>query len=275
MAARNDFPTVNLTGMRIVVTGASKGIGRGLAVGLGRLGAAVAVNYKSDRAGANEVVAEIRAAGGTAELLQLDISDHGESLRIVSASVDLLGGIDVLINNAGRTMFGPPSGVTLEAWDYVVNTNIRGLMFSSIQVAEYMRAGSGGSIINISSCAATLMVPDHALYTTSKSAVEGLTRQLALEYAPGVRVNAIAPGPSAVQRNFEYDTDFEHTWGAVIPMGRVADPADDLLGPVIFLATGLSRYITGEIIHADGGWNIRGCTPDMSVLDYQADRTRG
>lgn len=270
-----DTPKVNLTGMRIVVSGASKGIGRGLALGLGRLGAAIAVNYKNDRGGASDVVAEIRAAGGTAELLPLDISDHGESLRIVSASVELLGGIDVLINNAGRTMFGPPSGVTLEAWDYVVNTNIRGLMFSSIQVAEYMRDGTGGSIINISSCAATLMVPDHALYTTSKSAVEGLTRQLALEYAPDVRVNAIAPGPSAVQRNLEYDTEFEHAWGAVIPMGRVADPADDLLGPVIFLATGLSRYITGEIIHADGGWNIRGCTPDMSVLDYQADRTRG
>ena len=108
--------------------------------------------------------------------------------------------------------------------------------------------------------------------TTSKAAVEGLTQQLALEFAPKVRVNAIAPGPALVDRNVEYSPNFEAEWEPVIPLGRVAHPHDDLIGPFAFLASDESRYITGQILNVDGGLTIRSCTPDLHSYQYQRDR---
>jgi NAD(P)-dependent dehydrogenase (short-subunit alcohol dehydrogenase family) len=263
-----------MIGKVAVVTGASKGIGRGIAVGLAAAGAKVVVNYKTDGAGADETVAQIEENGGVAATVGADVGVSRDAGRLVGEAVSRFGRIDLLVNNAGRTRFGPPAGVTDEDFDDVVNTNLRGTLFASTAAAEAMRETGGGAIVNISSCAASLMIADHAVYTMSKGGVEALTRQLALEFAPSVRVNAIAPAPTSNERNRRYDPNYDEDWGRLIPLGRVAQP-EDLVGPVIFLATDASRFLTGEVLHVDGGWTLVGRTPSLAAYDYSADRLRG
>jgi len=155
-----------------------------------------------------------------------------------------------------------------------VNMNLRGPFFGSVAAARLMRKHGSGSIINISSCAAKLMVMHHSSYTMAKGGLESLTRQLALELAPDVRVNAIAPAPTSTERNRGYDPDYDRKWGSVVPAGRVA-VVDDYAGPCVFLAGDDSRFLTGQILNVDGGWSLRGWTPDLSTFDYAQDRHRG
>jgi NAD(P)-dependent dehydrogenase (short-subunit alcohol dehydrogenase family) len=260
-----------VAGKVALVTGSSKGIGRALAVGLAEHGAAVAVHYKTDHAGALETCELIDRDGGISVALGADVSDPVEARRLVAQARTELGGLHVLVNNAARTRFGPPSQVTDEDWDDVVGTNLRGPFVTSIAAAESME--EGGSIINISSCAASLMIRDHSLYTTAKGGLEALTRQLAFEYAPRIRVNAIAPAPTGTTRAYEYDPQYDEKWGALIPMGRVGRP-EDYVGSVVFLASELSAFMTGEVLHVDGGWTLKGHTP-LLIDDYSRERERG
>ncbi|MSO95740.1 MAG: 3-oxoacyl-ACP reductase FabG [Thermoleophilia bacterium] len=262
-----------LDGKVAVVTGSSKGIGRGLAVGLASHGATVVVNYKNDRDGAEATAEAIRDISGEAIVIGADIGSSSEAIRLVDEAVEQLGRLDVLVNNAGRSRFNWALEMTDEDFDDVVDTNLRGTFFTSQAAARHMR-DAGGSIINVSSCAATLTAIYHSIYTMSKAAIEGLTKQLALEWAPTVRVNAIAPGPTSVERSRDYDPNFDETWGSVVPLGRVAYP-DDLVGPVAFLASDLSRYVTGAVLHVDGGWTVQGKTPAMDDFDVSADQKRG
>jgi NAD(P)-dependent dehydrogenase (short-subunit alcohol dehydrogenase family) len=256
-----------------VVTGASKGIGQTLAIGLARSGAKVAVNYKNDEEGAQSTCQAIRNLGGTAIAVGADVGAPNEARRLIETVRRELGGVDVLVNNAGRTRFGPAGQVTEEDWDDVMNTNVRGTFFTTMAAVEAM--GETGSVINISSCAATLMVAYHAVYTTSKGAVESMTRQLALELAPrGVRVNAIAPAATSMERNWEYDPNFDQSWRDVTPIGRVATP-EDYVAPLVFLASDASAFVTGEVLHVDGGWTIKGDYPHMAHYDFETDRRRG
>lgn len=264
---------LSLEGKVAVVTGASKGIGRALAVGLGRAGASVAVNFKNDRPGAIETAATIRQGGpGDALEVQADVSHVDECRRLMAVAAEHLGSVDVLVNNAGRTRFGPALQVTPEDWDEVINTNLRGTFFATLAAAELMK--QGGSVVNISSCAATLMVRDHAVYTTSKGGVEAMTRQLAFELAPAVRVNAISPAATSMERNWEYDPNFDQSWRDVTPMRRVAVP-EDYVDPLLFLASPASSFITGEILHVDGGWTLKGHHPEMGHYNYESERQRG
>ena len=273
MSAVDPRAAMSLDGRVAVVTGASKGIGRMLAIGLARAGAKVAVNYKNDEAGAQETCRAIAELGGRAIAVGADVGERDEARRLVDAARRELGGVDVLVNNAGRTRFGPAGEVTQEDWDDVMNTNVRGTFFTTMAAVEAM--GERGSVINLSSCAATLMVAYHAVYTTSKGAVEAMTRQLALELAPrGVRVNAIAPAATSMERNHEYDPDFDRSWAEVTPMGRVATP-EDYVGPLVFLASDASAFMTGELLHVDGGWTIKGDYPGMDHYDLETDRQRG
>jgi NAD(P)-dependent dehydrogenase (short-subunit alcohol dehydrogenase family) len=264
--------TTSLSGRVAIVTGASKGIGRTLAVGLAHAGAAVAVNYKTDAAGAQETCSAIAEEGGRAVAIGADIGVPDDARRLVAAAHRELGSVDVLVNNAGRTRFGPAADVTEEDWDEVMNTNARGTFFTTMAAVEAM--GEHGSVVNISSCAARLMVAYHAVYTTSKGAVEAMTRQLALELAPRVRVNAIAPAATSMERNWEYDPGFDNSWKAVTPMDRVATP-EDYVAPLVFLASDASAFVTGEILHVDGGWTIKGDYPHMAHYDFETDRRRG
>jgi NAD(P)-dependent dehydrogenase (short-subunit alcohol dehydrogenase family) len=154
-----------------------------------------------------------------------------------------------------------------------VDTNLRGPFFGSVAAAKAMLANGGGSIINISSCAAKLMVQYHSVYAMAKGGLENLTRQLAIELAPQVRVNAIAPAPTSTERNRSYDPDYDTKWGAMIPARRVAF-VEDYVGPCVFLASDQSRFVTGQILNVDGGWTLRGCTPDTSGYDFSQDRKR-
>lgn len=258
----------------VLVTGASKGIGRGLAVGLAREGAVVGVNYKTDREGAEQTQLSIEKVGGTAKVIQADIGKKEEAEGMVKEFVHQFGRVDGLVNNAARTRFGPFDKVTREDWLDVVNTNLGGTFFGSAAAVRYMVSGEGGSIVNVSSCAASLMVPYHSVYTMSKGGVEALTRQLALELAPEVRVNCISPAPTSTERNRQYDPDYDEKWGQVIPMKRVAQP-QDMVGAVAFLISDSSSYVTGQILQVDGGWTLKGHTPDLSREDFSSDRERG
>ncbi len=263
-----------LSGKVAVVTGSSKGIGKGLAVGLARHGAKVAVNYKNDEKGAKQTAKEIRDLGGESFVIGADVSVPTEARRLIDETVAQFGRIDVLVNNAGRSRFNKVLDITVEDFEDVVGTNLCGTFFASQAAARHMQTSGGGSIINVSSCAATLTALLHSVYTMSKAGLEGLTKQMALELAPHIRVNAIAPGPTSVERSRSYDPNFDKTWGGVVPMGRVAYP-DDLVGPVVFLASDQSRYLTGDVLHVDGGWTVQGKTPSMDDFDISADQKRG
>jgi NAD(P)-dependent dehydrogenase (short-subunit alcohol dehydrogenase family) len=265
---------VRLSEKVAIVTGSSGGIGRGLAIGLGANGARVAVHYKNNRSGAEETLTAIREAGGEGELYQADIGVKREFEVMIDSVVQKFGGLDILVNNAARTRFGPLSEVTEEDFADVVDTNLRGPLFGSAAAARNMMLRGAGSIINISSCAARAMVPSHAVYTMAKGGLEALTRQLALELAPNIRVNAIAPGPTSTERNRGYDPEYDNKWKCVIPAGRVGY-VDDYVGACVFLASDDSAFITGQIIGVDGGWTIKGYPPDLSRSDFSKDRERG
>lgn len=263
-----------LRGKIAIVTGSSGGIGRALAIGLGAHGARVAVNYKTNRSGAERTLATIREAGGEGELYQANIGVKREFEEMIDSVVRTFGGLDILVNNAARTRFGPLSEVTEEDFADVVDTNLRGPLFGSAAAARSMVLRRGGSIINISSCAARAMVPSHAVYTMAKGGLEALTRQLALELAPKIRVNAIAPGPTSTERNRGYDSQYDEKWKSVIPAGRVGQ-VEDYVGACVLLASDDSVFITGQIIGVDGGWTIKGYPPDLSEADFSRDRQRG
>ena len=263
-----------LRGKIALVTGSSGGIGRALAIGLAANAARVAVNYKTNRAGAEQTLATIREAGGQGELYQADVGVKHQFEQMVSSVVQTFGGLDILVNNAARTRFGPLSEVTEEDFADVVDTNLRGPLFGSAAAARCMALRGGGSIINISSCAARAMVPFHAVYTMAKGGLEALTRQLALELAPNIRVNAIAPGATSTERNRGYDPEYDEKWRRVIPAGRVGR-VEDYVGACVLLASDDSAFITGQIIGVDGGWTIKGYPPDLSKADFSRDRQTG
>lgn len=257
-----------------IVTGASKGIGRALAVGLAYEGAAILVNYKTDAGGAEETCKSIRAFGGTAETVCADISEKSDAEELVDQTVSLFGRVDILVNNSARTRFAPLLEVTEEDWLDVVNTNMKGTYFTSAAAVRHMMRTGGGSIVNVSSCAAQLMVPYHSVYTMSKGGIEALTRQMAVELAPAVRVNCISPAPTSTDRNRRYDAQYDENWGRVIPMKRVAQP-EDMAGAVVFFCSDQARFITGQVLQIDGGWTVKGHTPDLSNEDFSSDRQLG
>jgi NAD(P)-dependent dehydrogenase (short-subunit alcohol dehydrogenase family) len=156
----------------------------------------------------------------------------------------------------------------------LVNTNLRGPFFGSVAAAKIMKeSGTVGAIINISSCAAKLMLPFHSCYTMVKGGLEALTRQLAFELAPDVRVNCIAAGATSTDRNRVYDVRFDERWAAITPAGRVAR-VEDYVGPCIFLASDQSRFMTGQVLNVDGGWTLKGENPDMARYDFSEERKR-
>jgi NAD(P)-dependent dehydrogenase (short-subunit alcohol dehydrogenase family) len=164
--------------------------------------------------------------------------------------------------------------MTEDRWDTVLNTNLRGTFFCSLEAARWMReTGTRGAIINISTICAELAVKNLVAYSTSKAGLHGLTKQLAIELAPyGIRVNTFAPGPVNVARNLRDDPDYREVWGAVIPLGRTADP-EDMIGTAVFLASSDSSYITGQTLFVDGGWTVQGKIPPEN-MDKAAQRHR-
>ncbi len=238
-----------------VVTGASKGIGAGLAKGLAAEGASVVVNYASGREGAERVVADIVKDGGEAVAVQGDVSKAGDVKRLFAETKKAFGGLDVLVNNAGVYQFAPLDDITEDQFHRMFNTNVLGLMLAT-QEAVKAFGPEGGSVINIGSTASAVTPPASAVYTATKGAVDAVTRVLAKELGPKkIRVNSINPGMvetegthsigvigSAMQTQFEAQT----------PLGRIGQPSD--IAPLaVFLASADSGWLTGEILLASGG----------------------
>lgn len=247
----------SLSGRKALVTGASRGIGRAIALALAQAGAAVAVTARSeaDLAG---VLDELRAAGAAAHGVAMDVRSVEACRAGVSAAAAALGGIDILFNNAGTEQVCPSLDVEEDLWDRIVETNLKGAFFCAQAAARHMRlaGATGGSIVNLCSLTSYVGVATAAPYTASKSGLLGLTRALSTEWAPlGIRVNAIAPGyfHTALTDVFYRSDDWQQAMVARIPQGRFG-ALDDLAGAAVFLASDASAYITGQCLAVDGGY---------------------
>ena len=239
-----------LEGKVALVTGAGRGIGRALALGLAAEGALVHVNDLDDAAD----------VGGLS--LAYDISRPAQ-IREMLGRLDRL---DVLVNCAGVTGWMNLDDPDEETWDHVIDTNLKGTFYCSVEAARLMRTGgTGGSIVNVSSVVAARGLRNLSAYGASKGGINALTIQLAVELAPHrIRVNAFAPGATNVERNLADDPRYVEKWSPLIPLGRVAEP-EDMVGPAVFLASDESAYVTGQLFYVDGGWTAVGKFPETYV----------
>jgi len=248
--------TKKLAGKVAVVTGASKGIGAAIARTLAAEGAAVVVNYSSSKADGEKVVKEITAQGGKAIAVQANVSKPQEIERLFSKSKDAFGRLDVLVNNAGIYEFMPLEKVTEEHFHKHFNLNVLGLLLAS-QVAAKQFDTAGGSIINLSSIVSTLAIPESAVYSGTKGAVDAITRSLASELGPrGIRVNAIRPGMVVTEGTHSAgiaESDMRKQVEAQTPLRRIGQP-QDIAGIAAFLASDDSSWITGETFVISGGY---------------------
>lgn len=238
-----------------VVTGASKGIGAGIARGLAAEGASVVVNYASSKEGADRVVAEITGQGGTAVAVQGDVSKASDVQRIFAETKKAFGRLDVLVNNAGVYQFAALGEITEEQFHRQFNTNVMGLILATQEAAKLF-GPEGGSIINIGSTVSSLTPPTTAVYTATKGAVDAVTHVLAKELGPKkIRVNSINPGmveTEGVHTSGILGSDFQKQLEAQTPLGRIAQP-DDIAPIAVFLASADSGWLTGETLLASGG----------------------
>ena len=251
---------MRLEGKRALVTGGSRGIGRGIALGLAREGADVAVNYLHARGDADSAVREIAKMGRGAVAVQGSTSSRADVERLVSEAHDALGGIDILVNNAGILKRTPFLEIGEQEWDAILNVNLKGYFLTGQAVARRMvDAGTRGAIVNVSSAGQAAAGPNLTHYCVSKAGVAMLTRQMALELAPrGIRVNAVAPGLIETDLNRADIAQDEFRKGrlARIPLGLIGAPRD-VVGAVVFLASNEeARLVTGASLFIDGGQTI-------------------
>jgi 3-oxoacyl-[acyl-carrier protein] reductase len=244
-----------LEGKVAVVTGASKGIGAAIAKGLGAAGAAVVVNYASSREGADRVVAEITGKGGRAVAVQGDVAKAADVRRLFEETRRAFGPVDVLVNNAGVYQFDPIESVSESEFHRQFDTNVLGPILAIQQAVKHF-GPKGGSVINVSSISSTAAVPNSAVYSATKGALDAMTRVLAAELGPRkIRVNTIAPGgveTEGLHRMGILGSDLEKQMVAQTPLGRLGQP-DDIAGVAVFLASDAARWLTGERIAASGG----------------------
>jgi glucose 1-dehydrogenase/3-oxoacyl-[acyl-carrier protein] reductase len=246
-----------LAGRRALVTGAGMGIGQGCALALARAGAAVAVHYAHSAAGAHETVAQIRAAGGTAVAIGGDLAHTAEARRVVDAAVAALGGLDILINNAGVTRALDFVDTTEAIYDEVFDINMKGMFFCTQQALPHLIASGRGAVLNMTSVHGFAGFPRHAAYAATKGAIIAFTRALAIELAPKkVRVNAIGPGLIEVPRYFDIPGYTTALGGTMVPWGRVGTPAD-IGAAAAFLVSDAAEFITGQVLYVDGGTTAR------------------
>ena len=261
-SAEHRVSPMRLQGQRALVTGGSRSIGRAIAVGLAREGADVAVNYRQDRAAAEETAAAIRALGRHAAVVQGDTSVRADVDRLVREAIEALGAVDLLVNNAGVLKRTPLLEIAEAEWDWILDTNLKGYFLVSQAVARHMvERGIAGAIINTSSAGQLIAAPNLTHYCVAKAGIEMLTKQLALELAPHrIRVNAICPGliETDLNRKDIAEPAFRERRLARIPLREIGVP-DDVVGAVVFLAaTPESRLVTGASVFIDGGQTIWG-----------------
>jgi 3-oxoacyl-[acyl-carrier protein] reductase len=244
-----------LTGKVAVVTGASKGIGAGIAKELAAQGASVVVNYASSKEGAEKVVADITKAGGKAIAVGGSVAKAAEIDQLFAETKKAYGKVDILVNNAGVYAFKPLEEITEEEIDRIYDTNVRGLLLAT-KAGVALFPPEGGSVINIGSVASEQTPPTSAVYSGSKGAVDAITRVFAKELGPKkIRVNSVNPGP-VMTEGFKAGgiegSDFEKSMIQGTPLGRLGQP-DDVATVVAFLASDDARWITGSLLQVAGG----------------------
>jgi len=244
---------MELKGKKALVTGASRGIGRAIAIYLAELGAQVAVNYSNSEQRALEVVEAIKEKGGRAIAVKADVSNPGEVEAMFERVLEEFGGLDILVNNAGITRDGLLIRMKQEDWDAVLDTNLKGVYNCSKAAAKIMIKKRRGKIINISSVVGVAGNAGQANYAAAKAGVIGFSKAIARELAPrNIQVNVVAPGFIETDMTAALPEQVRQEMLKQIPLGRYGDPMD-VAYVVGFLASDKSRYITGQVIHVDGG----------------------
>ena len=245
----------DLTGKKAFVTGASRGIGRVIAVALAAAGADVAIAARSEE-GLAETAREVTALGRKAFVFPLDVTQQEDVAAVVTEAIKMLGHLDIVFNNAGGSNFMVPFlDMRMSGWEKVLRLNLDSTVYVCQAVGPHLRERGSGSVINVASVAGLAAAPGLVPYGASKAAVVSLTRTLAVEWAPlGIRVNALCPGWTATDLN-------KNLWGgpdggeatvANVPMRRWAR-AEEMAGPAVFLASEASSYMTGQVLVVDGG----------------------
>jgi len=239
-----------------LVTGGSRGIGKACAIALAKQGAEVLINYVSNQAAAESVVTEICAFGGKASCLKFDVGNVEETQTVIAQVLKEKKLISVLVNNAGITSDGLMMRYSVEDWDSVVNTNLRGAFITSQAVIRSMMKERKGSIIHMSSIVGLTGNPGQAAYCAAKAGLIGLTKSMAKELASrNIRVNAIAPGYIETDMTGVLTLEQKEAILKSIPLGRVGKP-EEIADAVVFLASAQSSYVTGQVIPVDGGMGM-------------------
>ncbi|KXV47874.1 oxidoreductase [Gluconobacter albidus] len=243
-----------LSGKVAIVTGASKGIGAGIARALAAEGAAVVVNYASSKSGADAVVAAITGSGGKAVSVQGDVSRKADAQAIVETAISQFGRLDILVNNSGVYEFASIDQITEEHFHRLFNINVLGTLLTTQAAVKHL--GDGGSVINISSVVSRITPPDLAVYTGTKGAVDAITGSLARELGPrNIRVNAINPGlveTEGTKAANVVGSEAEQFIVSQTPLGR-SGQVQDIAPLAVFLASDEARWLTGETLIASGG----------------------
>ncbi|MEV0967829.1 SDR family NAD(P)-dependent oxidoreductase [Microtetraspora glauca] len=239
---------MSVHGRRVLLTGGTRGIGRAVALGLARAGATVVTCARHDGEDAEGLRREFKEIGGDHHVVQADVSDAGDVDRLVGVCLSAVGGLDVVVNNAGAISHAPFAELAVEDWHRVLDASLTGAFLVTQRALPLL--GHGASIVNIGAAAALRGLPGRAHYTAAKAGLIGLTRSLAKELGPaGIRVNLVAPGPIETG---EADERALSRYRHLIALGRPGTP-DDVAGAVLFLAGDQSRFVTGETLMVDGG----------------------
>ncbi|MDN4494210.1 3-oxoacyl-[acyl-carrier-protein] reductase [Ureibacillus aquaedulcis] len=242
-----------LDGKTAVVTGASRGIGRAIALQLAAEGANVVVNFSGSEQKANEVVTEVQNLGSQAIAVQANISDSESVQQLMNAAIEQFGTIDILVNNAGITRDNLLMRMKEDEWDDVINTNLKGVFLCTKAVTRQMMKQRAGRIINISSIVGVMGNAGQANYVAAKAGVIGLTKTTARELASrNILVNAIAPGFITTEMTDALPEDVKSTMLSQIPLAKLGS-SEDVAKAVVFLASDDASYMTGQTLHIDGG----------------------
>lgn len=240
-------------GKAAIVTGASRGIGREIALLLASEGAKVAVNYSGSKDKADEVVQLIKDAGGDAFAIQADVSNPDSVKNMIDKTIESFGSIDILVNNAGITKDNLLMRMKEDEWDDVININLKGVFLCTKGVSRQMMRQRAGKIVNVASVVGVVGNPGQANYVAAKAGVIGLTKTTAKELASrNINVNAVAPGFISTDMTDALNEDMQKQLLAGIPLGKLGSP-EDIAKTVLFLLSEDASYITGQTIHVDGG----------------------